>query len=96
MSAASEAALGQLGLIERNDLATMAIAKVIIGLGGRFARPGPRGLTLVVTEQVVENAQASALLENSGLKPTLRRVALSGIAAEKSLRDPLSIGAPLR
>jgi hypothetical protein len=26
------AALGQLGLIERNDLATMAIAKVIIGL----------------------------------------------------------------
>ena len=27
-----EAALGQLGLIERNDLATMAIAKVIIGL----------------------------------------------------------------
>jgi hypothetical protein len=32
MSAAFEAALGQLGLIERNDLATMAIAKVIIGL----------------------------------------------------------------
>jgi hypothetical protein len=40
MSAAFEAALGQLGLIERNDLATMAIAKVIIGLakeGGRDA-----------------------------------------------------------
>ena len=32
MLAALEAALGQLGLIERNDLATMAIAKVIIGL----------------------------------------------------------------
>jgi hypothetical protein len=29
MSAAFEAALGQLGLIERNDLATMAIAKVM-------------------------------------------------------------------
>jgi hypothetical protein len=28
MSAAFEAALGQLGLIEHNDLATMAIAKV--------------------------------------------------------------------
>jgi hypothetical protein len=40
MSAAFKAALGQLGLIERNDLATMAIAKVIIGLakeGGRDA-----------------------------------------------------------
>jgi len=34
MSAAFEAALGQLGLIERNDLATMAIAKVIIGQDG--------------------------------------------------------------
>jgi hypothetical protein len=53
----------------------------------RFARPGPRGLTLVVTEQVVENAQASALLENSGLKPALRRVALSGIAAEMSVYE---------
>jgi hypothetical protein len=38
MSAAFEAALGQLGLIERNDLATMPIAKVIIGLGGRTRR----------------------------------------------------------
>ena len=39
MSAAFEAALGQLGLIERNDLATMAIAKVIIGLAkGRTRR----------------------------------------------------------
>jgi hypothetical protein len=33
-----------------------------------------------VTEQVVENAQASALLETSGLMPTLRRATLSGIA----------------
>ena len=39
MSAAFEAALGQLGSIERNDLATMAIAKVIIGLAkGRTRR----------------------------------------------------------
>jgi hypothetical protein len=38
MSAAFEAALGQLGLIERSDLATMAIAKVIIGLA-KEARP---------------------------------------------------------
>jgi hypothetical protein len=35
MSVAFEAALGQLALIERNDLATMAIAKVIIGTGQR-------------------------------------------------------------
>ncbi len=43
--------------------------------------------SIVVTEPVVENAQASALLENSGLKPTLRRVALSGIAAEMSVYE---------
>src|SRR5271169_365073 len=43
--------------------------------------------SIVVTEQVVENAQASALLETSGLKPTLRRVALSGIAAEMSVYE---------
>jgi hypothetical protein len=36
---------------------------------------------------VVENAQASALLENNGLKPTLRRVALSGIAGEMSVYE---------
>jgi hypothetical protein len=48
MSAAVEAVLGQLGLIERNDLATMAIAKVIIGLAkegerdaGRLCTPFP-------------------------------------------------------
>jgi hypothetical protein len=41
MSAAFKAALGQLGLIERNDLATMAIAKVIIGLAKEAdATPG--------------------------------------------------------
>src|SRR5580704_15976518 len=43
--------------------------------------------SIVVTEPVVENAQASALLEHSGLKPTLRRVALSGIAAEMSVYE---------
>jgi hypothetical protein len=41
----------------------------------------------VVTEPVVENAQASALLENSGIKPTLRRVALSGIPGEVSVYE---------
>jgi hypothetical protein len=40
MSPAFEAALGQLGLIERNDLATMAIARVIIGLVKEGATPG--------------------------------------------------------
>jgi hypothetical protein len=41
----------------------------------------------VVTEQVVENAQASALLQSSGLKPTLRRVMLGGIADEMSVYE---------
>jgi class 3 adenylate cyclase len=43
--------------------------------------------SIVVTEPVVENAQASALLENSGLKPTHRRVALSGVAGEMSVYE---------
>jgi class 3 adenylate cyclase len=43
--------------------------------------------SIVVTEQVVENAQASALLQTNGLKPTLRRVALSGIADEMSVYE---------
>src|SRR5580692_3338866 len=43
--------------------------------------------SIVVTEPVVENAQASALLENSGLKPTLRRATLSGIADEMSIYE---------
>jgi hypothetical protein len=42
MSTACEAALGQLGLIERNDLATMAIAKVIIGLAKEGERDAGR------------------------------------------------------
>jgi hypothetical protein len=42
MSVASEAALGQLGLIERNHLATMAIAKVIIGLAKEGERDAGR------------------------------------------------------
>jgi len=41
----------------------------------------------VVTEQVVENAHARALLETSGLKPTPRRVALSGIADKVSVYE---------
>jgi hypothetical protein len=42
MSVAFEAALGQLALIERNDLATIAIAKVIIGTGQRGERDAGR------------------------------------------------------
>jgi class 3 adenylate cyclase len=36
--------------------------------------------SIVVTESVVQNVNAQALLEANGLEPTLRRVALSGIA----------------
>jgi class 3 adenylate cyclase len=43
--------------------------------------------SIVVTEQVVEDAQASALLESTGLKPTLRRATLSGIADEISVYE---------
>jgi class 3 adenylate cyclase len=42
---------------------------------------------IVVTESVVENADARALLETSGLKPILRRVALSGIADKVSVYE---------
>jgi hypothetical protein len=42
MSAAFEAALGQLGLIERNHLATMAIPKGIIGLANEGERDAGR------------------------------------------------------
>jgi hypothetical protein len=38
MSAAFEAALGQLGLVDRSDPATMAVAKLII----EFAKAGER------------------------------------------------------
>jgi len=36
---------------------------------------------------VVENAQARALLETNGLRPTLRHVALSGIADKVSVYE---------
>jgi class 3 adenylate cyclase len=43
--------------------------------------------SIVVTESVVENADARALLETSGLKPTPRHVALSGIADKVSVYE---------
>lgn len=43
--------------------------------------------SIVATQSVVENAHARALLETNGLKPTLRRVALSGIADKVSVYD---------
>jgi class 3 adenylate cyclase len=43
--------------------------------------------SIVVTEQVVENAQARTLLETKGLKPTPRSVALSGIADKVSVYE---------
>jgi len=41
----------------------------------------------VVTEQVVDNAQARSLLERNGLTPEPRRVALSGIADKVSVYE---------
>jgi class 3 adenylate cyclase len=43
--------------------------------------------SIVVTESVVDNAHARVLLETSGLKPTLRHVALSGIADKVSVYE---------
>src|ERR1700761_4142507 len=43
--------------------------------------------SIVVTESVVENAHARALLETSGLKPEPRRVTLSGIADKVSVYE---------
>jgi class 3 adenylate cyclase len=43
--------------------------------------------SIVVTEQVVENAQAFALLETSGLEPILRHATLSGVADEISVYE---------
>jgi class 3 adenylate cyclase len=43
--------------------------------------------SIMLTEQVVENAHARALLETSGLKPTLKHVALSGIADKVSVYE---------
>jgi len=42
---------------------------------------------IMVTESVVENAQSRAVLETNGLKPTPRRVALSGIADKVSVYE---------
>jgi class 3 adenylate cyclase len=43
--------------------------------------------SIVVTESVVENAQARALLETNGLKPTPKSVALSGIPDKVSVYE---------
>src|SRR4051794_16296922 len=43
--------------------------------------------SIVVTESVVEDAQARALLQSSGLTPTPRRVALTGIADKVSVYE---------
>src|ERR1700732_1404388 len=43
--------------------------------------------SIMVTESVVEHADARALLERSGLTPTPRRVALSGIADKVSIYE---------
>ena len=43
--------------------------------------------SIVVTESVVENEQARTLLQSKGLKPTPRRVALSGIADKMSVYE---------
>jgi class 3 adenylate cyclase len=43
--------------------------------------------SILATEQVVGNKEASALLETSGLKPTVRRAALRGIADEVSVYE---------
>jgi class 3 adenylate cyclase len=58
---------------------TVNIASRVQGLAASRA--------IVVTEPVVENAQTSALLATSGLKPTSRRVALSGIPGEVSVYE---------
>ncbi len=42
---------------------------------------------MVATESVIENAHARAMIETSGLKPTLRHVALSGIADKVSVYE---------
>src|SRR3979490_2250062 len=47
----------------------------------------PARRSIVVTESVVESADARALLESNGLKPTLKRVALSGIADKVSVYE---------
>ena len=61
MSAAFEAALGQLGLIERNDLATMAIAKVIIGLAKEGERDAGRRRRLLCPNNREQRAMVPIL-----------------------------------
>jgi class 3 adenylate cyclase len=58
---------------------TVNIASRVQGLGA--------SRSIMVTEQVVENAQARALLESNGLKPTPRSVALTGIADKVSIYE---------
>src|SRR6476660_1261574 len=58
---------------------TVNIASRVQGLAG--------SRSIVVTEQVVENARAHALLESNGLKPTPRSVTLSGIADKVSVYE---------
>jgi class 3 adenylate cyclase len=53
---------------------TVNMASRVQGLAG--------SRSIVATGQVVKNAEASALLETTGLKPALRRAALRGIADE--------------
>src|SRR3954452_5542908 len=43
--------------------------------------------SIVVTESIVENAQAQIVLQSSGLTPTPRRVALTGIAEKVSVYE---------
>jgi class 3 adenylate cyclase len=43
--------------------------------------------SIVVTPQVLENPRSTTLLETAGLKPTLRHVALNGIADEMSVYE---------
>jgi class 3 adenylate cyclase len=68
-------------LNERQDYfgQTVNIASRVQGLAASRA--------IVVTEQVVDNVQASALLETNGLTPSVRRVLLSGIADEMSVYE---------
>jgi class 3 adenylate cyclase len=58
---------------------TVNIASRVQGLAASRA--------IMVTESVVENAHARALLESSGLKPTRRSVALTGIADKVSVYE---------
>jgi class 3 adenylate cyclase len=58
---------------------TVNIASRVQGLAASRA--------IMVTESVVENAHARALLESNGLKPTRKSVALTGIADKVSVYE---------